>query len=188
MRKKRSAPHASKPWTRTSVSALVRNRWPRAISSFFSSRRRHTTYRYVTGVQTCALPIWAVVREAPRAARDHGRRPHAQAPLARARSEERRVGKECIAVCRSRGSPDHEKEKIGAPRLEAVDQDFGVGVSAEPMAEGDQLFFFKQKTAYDIPLCDWSSDVCSSDLRTNQLHGAIQIRRTSLPLARVACR
>src|SRR5213080_5341482 len=25
---------------------------------FFSSRRRHTRYRYVTGVQTCALPIW----------------------------------------------------------------------------------------------------------------------------------
>src|SRR6186713_2048109 len=24
---------------------------------FFSSRRRHTRYRYVTGVQTCALPI-----------------------------------------------------------------------------------------------------------------------------------
>src|SRR6059058_4021517 len=26
---------------------------------FFSSRRRHTRCRYVTGVQTCALPIWA---------------------------------------------------------------------------------------------------------------------------------
>jgi hypothetical protein len=25
-------------------------------------------------------------------------------------------------------------------------------------------FFFKQKTAYDILTCDWSSDVCSSDL------------------------
>src|SRR6188474_3696725 len=25
---------------------------------FFSSRRRHTRCRYVTGVQTCALPIW----------------------------------------------------------------------------------------------------------------------------------
>ena len=24
--------------------------------------------------------------------------------------------------------------------------------------------FFKQKTAYEIPSCDWSSDVCSSDL------------------------
>src|SRR5881394_2594785 len=26
------------------------------------------------------------------------------------------------------------------------------------------FFFFKQKTAYDIGWCDWSSDVCSSDL------------------------
>ena len=26
-------------------------------------------------------------------------------------------------------------------------------------------FFFKQKTAYEMPMCDWSSDVCSSDLR-----------------------
>jgi hypothetical protein len=26
------------------------------------------------------------------------------------------------------------------------------------------FFFFKQKTAYEIPSCDWSSDVCSSDL------------------------
>src|SRR6187549_1523528 len=25
--------------------------------------------------------------------------------------------------------------------------------------------FFKQKTAYEIGWCDWSSDVCSSDLR-----------------------
>ena len=26
------------------------------------------------------------------------------------------------------------------------------------------LFFFKQKTPYDVVDCDWSSDVCSSDL------------------------
>ena len=26
------------------------------------------------------------------------------------------------------------------------------------------FFFFKQKTAYEIRSCDWSSDVCSSDL------------------------
>src|SRR3546814_5537721 len=33
---------------------------------FFSSRRRHTKYALVTGVQTCALPIY------PRARVDHG--------------------------------------------------------------------------------------------------------------------
>ena len=26
------------------------------------------------------------------------------------------------------------------------------------------FFFFKQKTAYEFVDCDWSSDVCSSDL------------------------
>ena len=29
------------------------------------------------------------------------------------------------------------------------------------------FFFFKQKTAYEIYQCDWSSDVCSSDLYRN---------------------
>src|SRR3546814_6272652 len=28
------------------------------------------------------------------------------------------------------------------------------------------LFFFKQKTAYEMRISDWSSDVCSSDLVT----------------------
>src|SRR3546814_3129389 len=27
-----------------------------------------------------------------------------------------------------------------------------------------QIFFFKQKTAYELRISDWSSDVCSSDL------------------------
>src|SRR3546814_10446367 len=27
------------------------------------------------------------------------------------------------------------------------------------------IFFFKQKTAYELRISDWSSDVCSSDLR-----------------------
>src|SRR5213083_2283415 len=29
------------------------------------------------------------------------------------------------------------------------------------------LFFFKQKTAYELTASDWSSDVCSSDLRSS---------------------
>src|SRR3546814_3889485 len=28
----------------------------------------------------------------------------------------------------------------------------------------DSVFFFKQKTAYELRISDWSSDVCSSDL------------------------
>src|SRR3546814_1397028 len=41
------------------------------------------------------------------------------------------------------------------------------------------LFFFKQKTAYEMRISDWSSDVCSSDL-----DGAVSIqdRKTLLPL------
>src|SRR3546814_7801428 len=32
------------------------------------------------------------------------------------------------------------------------------------------FFFFKQKTAYEMRMSDWSSDVCSSDLRIPHLH------------------
>src|SRR3546814_1135064 len=32
------------------------------------------------------------------------------------------------------------------------------------------VFFFKQKTAYEMRISDWSSDVCSSDLGADQCH------------------
>src|SRR3546814_940229 len=32
------------------------------------------------------------------------------------------------------------------------------------------FFFFKQKTAYEMRISDWSSDVCSSDLLNFDLH------------------
>src|SRR3546814_3436392 len=31
------------------------------------------------------------------------------------------------------------------------------------------FFFFKQKTAYEMRISDWSSDVCSSDLTTARI-------------------
>src|SRR3546814_18203427 len=31
-----------------------------------------------------------------------------------------------------------------------------------------RIFFFKQKTAYEVRISDWSSDVCSSDLLDSQ--------------------
>src|SRR3546814_14940267 len=61
----------------------------------------------------------------------------------------------------------------------------------------DVFFFFKQKTAYEMRISDWSSDVCSSDLlapwRGNRM------TRTSwqkylppncapMPISRVICR
>src|SRR3546814_8326058 len=33
------------------------------------------------------------------------------------------------------------------------------------------VFFFKQKTAYEMRISDWSSDVCSSDLWCRQMVG-----------------
>ena len=39
-----------------------------------------------------------------------------------------------------------------------------LGLSKCGWAEWCMFFFFKQKTAYEIKECDWSSDVCSSDL------------------------
>src|SRR3546814_17642677 len=40
------------------------------------------------------------------------------------------------------------------------------------------IFFFKQKTAYEMRISDWSSDVCSSDLvaHAGVAHGAAQHR------------
>src|SRR3546814_5605364 len=97
------------------------------VCFFFSSRRRHTRCALVTGVQTCALPILAAMidslsvsgkhleplplkhlSEAERALGASGlldpERPGEMfEPIER--SEERRVGKECVSTCRSRWSP-----------------------------------------------------------------------------------
>src|SRR3546814_13373670 len=95
---------------------------------FFSSRRRHTRCALVTGVQTCALPIsnaWGLLKRRSVSGRRLmiGRKgctstgqspiatmswlPTARKPTSSFRSEERRVGKECVSTCRSRWSPYH---------------------------------------------------------------------------------
>src|SRR3546814_2614716 len=101
---------------------------------FFSSRRRHTRCALVTGVQTCALPISPVMPKPDLTALTGGyrrtpvlqvgadiycdtaliaRRLEAEKitpalfPEGQERSEERRVGKECVSTCRSRWSPYH---------------------------------------------------------------------------------
>src|SRR3546814_1646616 len=38
------------------------------------------------------------------------------------------------------------------------------------------FFFFKQKTAYEMRISDWSSDVCSSDLAKTEIGWGHQIR------------
>src|SRR3546814_4436950 len=45
------------------------------------------------------------------------------------------------------------------------------------------LFFFNQKTAYDMRISDWSSDVCSSDLIfSTQDHAAAAIAAAGIPV------
>src|SRR3546814_10121499 len=39
------------------------------------------------------------------------------------------------------------------------------------------FFFFKQKTAYEMRISDWSSDVCSSDLYLIVSHNAVTMAR-----------
>src|SRR3546814_9567432 len=51
------------------------------------------------------------------------------------------------------------------------------------------FFFFKQKTAYEMRISDWSSDVCSSDLDRGQPveHRRVlrqRVRRIDRPAAR----
>src|SRR3546814_9007381 len=91
---------------------------------FFSSRRRHTSCALVTGVQTCALPICflaiaaqlddelldlfgACLRYLAMSGDLLFQVLDATEPFFDHRSEERRVGKECVSTCRSRWSPYH---------------------------------------------------------------------------------
>src|SRR3546814_5165240 len=77
---------------------------------FFSSRRRHTRCALVTGVQTCALPI--CIPLSPFGPTDEvivviENDTEFVPTITPKRSEERRVGKECVSTCRSRWSPYH---------------------------------------------------------------------------------
>src|SRR3546814_3831044 len=96
------------------------------VCFFVSSRRRHTRCALVTGVQTCALPIsenapnneliLSVIGRSEENLPAALLRSHLNGffgiSLAKGgpldvRSEERRVGKECVSTCRSRWSPYH---------------------------------------------------------------------------------
>src|SRR3546814_8210472 len=46
------------------------------------------------------------------------------------------------------------------------------------------VFFFKQKTAYEMRISDWSSDVCSSDLEAAEVEAAAARSATQLLLFR----
>src|SRR3546814_18512135 len=44
------------------------------------------------------------------------------------------------------------------------------------------FFFFKQKTAYEMRISDWSSDVCSSDLNVADRYGVSRIDQDAFAL------
>src|SRR3546814_10026527 len=48
------------------------------------------------------------------------------------------------------------------------------------------IFFFKQKTAYEMRISDWSSDVCSSDLSAPSVLGRYTGRYGQERTARIA--
>src|SRR3546814_20162351 len=50
------------------------------------------------------------------------------------------------------------------------------------------FFFFKQKTAYEVRISDWSSDVCSSDLARKWLEEQITEKGIEFVNARIAGR
>src|SRR3546814_6776470 len=69
---------------------------------FFSSRRRHTRCALVTGVQTCALPIYAQAAEVARFSSClrtglRGLRGVVQAPCSRFKASRRRSGRGALA-------------------------------------------------------------------------------------------
>src|SRR3546814_9162769 len=51
------------------------------------------------------------------------------------------------------------------------------------------VFFFKQKTAYEMRISDWSSDVCSSDLElSDRLFLALRlVHRPTAPVTAASC-
>src|SRR3546814_4591796 len=48
------------------------------------------------------------------------------------------------------------------------------------------LFFFKQKTAYEMRISDWSSDVCSSDLPCHLAIGFVEFDESELEISWIA--
>src|SRR5213076_3562591 len=80
---------------------------------FFSSRRRHTRWLVVTGVQTVLFRSLLLVAGVVHRATSKEVTPLELEVMyaGLARSEERRVGKECYQPCRYRGSPAHSKKK-----------------------------------------------------------------------------
>src|SRR3546814_21126308 len=78
-----------------------------------------------SGASTCSTPDWALCWQRPSSALfalPRSRNVQPRAPVcchvSALRSEERRVGKECVSTCRSRWVPYHYKKKINQSILQ----------------------------------------------------------------------
>src|SRR3546814_18868689 len=96
---KRLPPRSTRTDTLFPYTTLCRASTPPCREPLAGASKRAAATRYCPG------------RGADVAGRDHadrlGRRPHHDDATANDRSEERRVGKECVSTCRTRWSPYH---------------------------------------------------------------------------------
>ena len=81
--------------------------------------------------------------------------------------ESLRKGRLSRAVKASSAGPEYEK--AGEELRALIARHFGRSLQIREVDAGscgacESVFFFKQKTAYEMVMSDWSSDVCSSDL------------------------
>src|SRR5476649_2731987 len=150
-----------------------------SCSSFFflfSSRRRHTISLCDWSSDVCSSDLQRFLDQGLfyRAVERGAGRPVRRL---RHRSEERRVGKEC----RSRWSPYHYKKKAMLIRMSSracETRNYSAARRTETRSERSMVscsrderssslsFFFSSRRRHTRSLCDWSSDVCSSDLNT----------------------
>src|SRR5476649_2197584 len=129
----------------------------------------------VTGVQTCALPICHTGHAIGR--REHRERAPRSSVAAHARSEERRVGKSVDLG----GRRIIKKKKHNIERSSVMEPTTQRCPYSSVFLEHQRfylisyccifrvgcyfVFCFSSRRRHTRSLCDWSSDVCSSDLK-----------------------
>src|SRR5688572_17521591 len=159
MKKKALQSSVATPTTRPSLAARSPSDAFMPFLFFFSSRRRHTRFDCDWSSDVCSsdlrlssaearykelfdtVPV-GLFRSTPKGEILDAN----QAFLEMTRSEERRVGKEC----RCRGVAFDEKESVAVVRRDADDAALAGRALAERRLHALLVFFFKQKTAYEI--------------------------------------
>src|SRR6056300_1485540 len=166
-------------------------------SGFFFFVKQKTAYEIsecVWSSDVCSSDLLAARSHHPTVHWHSGVHHHAGGHGAR-RSEERRVGKD-VKISVDLGGRRIIKKKITkrmAFNMIVFENNFP---STQKLMRslvflyGCVFFFFKQKTAYEISECDWSSDVCSSDLmiRHTRFLNVTGVQTCALPIDRKSTR